>query len=315
MKVAVLYGGNSSEREISLKTGIAVIKGLSDAGFDVCPFEINEPDIIKYANEIAQSDIAFIGYHGGFGENGHVQAVLEMLQIPFTGSMSFESAIAMRKHLSIERFRKHNIPTPDSIVVYKGSGFDESEVAKLGLPLAVKPAQEGSTIGFTKVTDITNLKKAVDYALKFDSVVLIEEFISGQELTVAIIGDKIAPPLLISPKDGFYDFEHKYTKGKTEYICPAPIEPELAILMQKYAKQAFDILGCRNYGRVDFRLREDGKIFCLEVNTLPGMTDLSLVPMSAKEIGLSFPQLLRLLFSHHRCLPWKRILSLILHFF
>ncbi len=201
----------------------------------------------------------------------------------------------MEKRLAKILFEKNSIPTPKWIAV-RGR-YDRNDIMSqakpLGLPLAVKPAEEGSTFGFTKVTDLDSLPDAIDKAQNYDDEVLIESFIEGQELTVSFLAGEALPPVLIQPKDGLYDYEHKYTKGTTEYICPAPLPKPLTDEMMALAKQAFNALGCRNYGRVDFRVDNQLRPFCLEVNTLPGMTALSLVPMAAKARGYDFPELIK----------------------
>ena len=295
MKIAVLYGGSSSERPVSIKTGTAVIKALRSLQYDVSEFDIEENQIFSILPKLKKIDMVFIAFHGSLGEDGRIQAILETAKIPFTGSDSLSSRLAMEKRLSKILFETNNIPTPDCVYAYKNYDISciSKEVKRLGLPLAIKPSKEGSTFGFTKLDDISKLKQAIDFALDFDDEVLIETFIEGLELTVSFLAGKALPPILIQPKDGLYDYEHKYTKGATEYLCPAPLADEIKEQVQLLGEKAFWALGCRNYGRADFRLDNNNKIFCLEVNTLPGMTSLSLVPMAAKAMGIDFPELLQ----------------------
>jgi len=295
LRLAVLYGGTSSERDVSLVSGRTITQALADAGHNVTPLEWSEREVVERADELNGFDLIFLGYHGGMGEDGRVQATLELLGIPFTGSGSAASVLGMNKAFSKLLFREHNIPTADWVVVSHDTSLDEiirRAEAGVGYPIAVKPASEGSTIGFSRVDSPDNLPYAVENARKYDKYVIVERFIEGRELTVGIIGDKPLPLVEIVPKHGIYDYECKYTHGMSAYLCPAPVDDETVQKAQKYALDAYRVLGCRNYARVDFRMDNRGRLYCLEVNTLPGMTNLSLVPMAAAEAGLSFTDLL-----------------------
>lgn len=295
MRLAVLYGGTSSERDVSLVSGRTIAKALADARHNATPLEWSERAVVKRANELNGFDLIFLGYHGGMGEDGRVQAALELLGVPFTGSGSAASALGMNKALSKLLFREHNIPTADWLVASSDTSFDDiigRAEAGVGFPIAVKPASEGSTVGFNRVDSPNELPDAVENALKYDRYAIVEHFIEGRELTVGILGNKPLPLVEIVPKHGIYDYECKYTHGMSEYLCPAPVDDEVVRKAQKYAIDAYRALGCRNYARADFRMDNEGRLYCLEVNTLPGMTDLSLVPMAAAAAGLSFVELL-----------------------
>lgn len=244
-------------------------------------------------------DIVFLGLHGKFGEDGKIQSLLEMRGVKYTGSGVTSSAMAMDKDISKIMFNHFGVPTPEWFMVRKPNvalkDIDIKIKAAFGYPAVVKPNDEGSTVGLSivqpDVEDI-QLSKGLDEAFAYSDNIMIEEYIEGRELTVAIIGTEALPVVEIKPKDGFYDYEHKYTKGMTEYFCPAELPDKLAEELKEKAKIAHNSLGCKAYSRVDFRLKPDGSYYCLEVNTLPGMTALSLVPKGAAAVGMSFEQLL-----------------------
>ncbi|MGH2574374.1 MAG: D-alanine--D-alanine ligase [Ignavibacteria bacterium] len=245
------------------------------------------------------TDIVFLGLHGKFGEDGKIQSLLEMRGVKYTGSEVTPSAVAMDKDISKILFIHNSIPTPNWYMVEKGRNsyeeIDEKIKLYLGYPAVIKPNDEGSTVGLSIVqpdVEDVQLEKAVDYAFEYSDRIMLEEYIDGRELTVTILGDEALPVVEIKPRDGFYDYEHKYTKGKTEYFCPADIPDSLASQLNEFSLLAHKSLGCKAYSRVDFRLNSSGESFCLEVNTLPGMTELSLVPMAAKARNISFPELL-----------------------
>jgi D-alanine-D-alanine ligase len=245
------------------------------------------------------TDIVFLGLHGKFGEDGKIQSLLEMRGVKYTGSGVTSSAMAMDKDISKIIFSHFNILTPDWFMIektgYSLKNIDGRIKDELDYPAVIKPNDEGSTVGLSivqpDVEDI-QLKEALNLAFKYTTRVMAEQYIEGRELTVTILGNEALPVVEIKPKDGFYDYEHKYTSGRTEYICPADLPTELSEEIRSKALTAHRSLGCKAYSRVDFRLNSKREYYCLEVNTLPGMTDLSLVPMGAKAIGLSFPQLL-----------------------
>lgn len=292
-KVAVLMGGHSGEREVSLKSGGAVLAALKAQGVNAEAFDPS----IRSLQELASYDRAMINLHGRFGEDGCIQGALEMLQIPYTGSGVMASSIGMDKWRTKLLWRANNVATPAFELVTADSDFAAIE-AKLGLPLFVKPANEGSSIGISKVKQAGGLKAAYELAAKSDPLVIAEQFIGGGEYTVGILHDaaqglKALPIIRIVPKNEFYDFEAKYLRDDTEYRCPSGLSAELEQQIQAEALQAFRVIGCKGWGRVDFLMdeaQENGKqaYYFLEVNTSPGMTDHSLVPMAAKVVGLDF---------------------------
>ena len=290
-KVAVLMGGSSGEREVSLKSGAAVLCALQAQGIDAHRFDTSEQPL----HDLENFDRVFINLHGRFGEDGCIQGALEMLHIPYTGSGVMASAIGMDKWRTKLLWRALNIITPDFELVTNDSDFAAIE-AKLGLPLFVKPANEGSSIGISKVKKAGSLKSAYKLAAKADPLVIAEAYVGGGEYTVGIIGDgasgyRALPIIRIVPKNEFYDFEAKYLRNDTEYLCPSGLSAEKETEIQEHALLAFEALGCRGWGRVDFLMDEAGQHYFLEVNTSPGMTDHSLVPMAAKAAGISFEQL------------------------
>ena len=244
------------------------------------------------------TEIVFLGLHGKFGEDGKIQSLLEMRGLNYTGSGVTSSAMAMDKDISKILFRHYGIPTPTWFMLnktqYKLKEIDRRIKDNFGYPVVIKPNDEGSTVGLSIVqpdVEDVQLEKALHLAVEYSDRIMAEEYIGGRELTVAILGDEALPVVEIKPLDGFYDYEHKYTKGKTEYFCPADITKSLSEELQKQSLLAHNCLGCKAYSRVDFRSNSNGEYFCLEVNTLPGMTELSLVPQAAKARGISFPQL------------------------
>jgi D-alanine-D-alanine ligase len=289
-RVAVLMGGKSGEREISLKSGGAVLAALQAQGVDAHAFDPRE----KPLHDLEVFDRVFINLHGRFGEDGCIQGALEMLQIPYTGSGVMASAIGMDKWRTKLLWRATNVVTPDFELVTATSDFAAIE-AKLGLPLFVKPANEGSSIGITKVKESGGLEAAYELAAEADPLVIAEAFVGGGEYTVGIIEDanglRALPIIRIVPKNEFYDYEAKYLRNDTEYLCPCGLSLEKEAQIQQEALLAFRAIGCKGWGRVDFLMDEAGKHYFLEVNTSPGMTDHSLVPMAAKAAGISFNEL------------------------
>jgi D-alanine-D-alanine ligase len=290
-KVAVLLGGKSGEREVSLKSGAAVLKALQAQGIDAYGFDPRD----KPLHDLEAYDRVFINLHGRFGEDGCMQGALEMLHIPYTGSGVMASAIGMDKWRTKILWRAMNVVTPDFELVTASSDFAAIE-KKLGLPLFVKPANEGSSIGISKVKEAGGLEAAYILAAKADPLVIAEKFVGGGEYTVGIIadgkGDFTALPIIrIVPKNEFYDFEAKYLRDDTEYLCPCGLSAEKEKQIQQEALLAFKAVGCKGWGRVDFLMDEQGNHYFLELNTSPGMTDHSLVPMAAKAAGISFEEL------------------------
>ncbi len=285
-KVAVLLGGTSGEREVSLNSGTAVLAALIRQGVDAHAFDPAERNL----SELAQFDRVFNTLHGRGGEDGTMQGVLELMDIPYTGSGVMASSVGMDKWRTKLLWKVLNIATPDFEMVDADSDFTAIE-QKLGLPLFVKPANEGSSIGITKVKQKGGLQPAWVLAAKADPLVIAEKFVGGGEYTVGIIGETALPIIRIVPKNEFYDYEAKYLRDDTEYLCPCGLSAEKEALIQRQALQAFKAIGCKGWGRVDFLMDEAGNHYFLELNTNPGMTDHSLVPMAAKAAGISFDEL------------------------
>lgn len=295
MNIALLYGGTSSEMNVSRSSAEAIANALKHNGHSVSGFDWDERRIITEIELLDGFDVVFLGYHGGAGEDGHVQAVLELAGIPFTGSGSVASALAMNKVLSKHIFERTNIPSATWCVVGKNERntdiTQKMSARNFALPAVIKPINQGSTVGISIVRSPDELDSAMENAFQFGDEIIVEKYISGRELTVAVLGLEALPVVDIIAESGFYDYKHKYTHGMSNYVCPANIGNDVSTRLQKMALHAYRILGCRHYARVDFRISEDDEPFCLEVNTLPGMTDLSLVPMAAKEAGIDFPEL------------------------
>ena len=289
-KVAVLLGGPSSEREVSFMSGKGVLAALREKGVDAHPFDPAERDLWELKRDAF--DRVFIALHGRFGEDGTVQGALETLGIPYTGSGVMASALAMDKWRTKLVWLASGIPTPRYRVADERTDWMRV-VAELGLPLIVKPAREGSTIGITKVAKIDHDELAVAYgeAAKYDPLVLVEEFVSGQELTASIVNGRALPLIRIEATQGNYDYHAKYFSDETKYFCPAGLPEAKEMEIRAMCLRAFEIVGCRGWGRLDLILRPDGTFSILEVNTSPGMTGHSLVPMAAKEAGMSYPDL------------------------
>ncbi len=287
-KIAVLMGGLSAEREISLKTGQAVLKALLENGCNAVGLDVGRD--LPGQLRAAETEVAFICLHGRYGEDGTVQGMLEMMHIPYTGSGVMSSSMVMDKVVTKQFLLYHEISTP-GFVVYR-AGDDQDEILKRcrHFPLVVKPAREGSTIGISIVHDRAELKAGLTEALKHDDLILLEDFIQGDEVTVSMLNNQALPIIKIVPKSGFYDYESKYTPGQTEYLLPAPLEAVLYSRLQDVSVAACKAFSCRGAARVDFMVREK-EFFCLEINTIPGMTETSLLPKAAAEAGVSFNEL------------------------
>jgi D-alanine-D-alanine ligase len=285
-RVAVLLGGESGEREISLKSGHAVLAALIRQGVDAVAFDPGQQDVADLENY----DRVFIALHGKYGEDGTIQRILDAMEVPYTGSGVTASAIGMDKWQTKLKWDEARVVTPAFELVHAQSDFAAIE-QKLGFPIFVKPANEGSSIGITKVKQSGELKAAYAIAAKADPLVIAEACISGGEYTVGILGQKALPIIRIVPKTEFYDFEAKYLRNDTEYLCPSGLSAELEATIQQEALYAFNAIGCSGWGRVDFLMDESGNYYFLEVNTSPGMTDHSLVPMAAKAAGIDFDTL------------------------
>ena len=321
MKIAVLFGGTSAERDVSVASGAQVVKALQEAGHEVLvvdtaqgvlgpadqrrllatgvapkPPKEEELAIIRSdSTALTKSpafkgvDVVFLALHGGTGEDGSIQAFLDLADLPYTGSGHLGSANAMDKDISKRLFRAANIPTPE----WRMTPADPAEVEKcLGYPLVVKANKQGSTIGLTIVRSACDLASAIEVAYRYDDEVMIEQFIAGRELTVGVLNDKaLAVGEIIPKRSEIFDYESKYQEGGAEEIFPADLTPEQTATVQELALRAHRTLKLQDYSRVDFRMDSDGCFWCLEVNTLPGMTATSLLPQSAGEMGINFPDL------------------------
>ena len=335
MKITVLMGGTSAERDVSLASGVRVAEALRSRGHEVLSVDtahgiLSAPDeqallggkIVKTIppdvqalvrlnaqlpstlRSLPQTDVVFLALHGGQGEDGTLQALLDLTSVPYTGSGHLASALAMDKDLSKHLFRAAGVPTAGWLMAPSGIGNRESGIGgggrmdfsreveqNLRLPVVVKPSKQGSTVGLSIVRHIGALWDAIDEAAKFDDEVMVEQFIPGRELTVGILGDEALPVGEIIPVHEIYDYECKYTAGMAREIFPADLTAEETRTIQDLARRAFRALKLRGYARIDFRMTPDGVFYCLEANTLPGMTGLSLIPQAAAAAGISFPEL------------------------
>jgi D-alanine-D-alanine ligase len=330
LKITVLMGGTSAERDVSLASGVRVAEALRSRGHEVLSVDtahgiLSAPDeqallsgkIVKTIppdvqalvrlnaqlpstlRSLPRTDVVFLALHGGQGEDGTLQALLDLTSVPYTGSGHLASALAMDKDLSKHLFRAAGVPTADWRMTSgrePGTGNREQNFAaeverELGLPVIVKPSKQGSTVGLSIVREIGALWDAIDEAAKYDDEVMVEQFISGRELTVGILGDEALPVGEIIPVHEIYDYECKYTAGMAREIFPADLTAEETRTIQDLARRAFRALKLRGYARIDFRMSPDGVFYCLEANTLPGMTALSLIPQAAAAAGITFPEL------------------------
>ncbi len=293
-RIGVLMGGPSSEREISLKSGKAVLEALIAAGQEVIGIDIVSDDREKNIAALKNYhlDCAFIALHGSFGEDGRIQEILEKIDLPYTGSGVLASRQAMDKIKALEIFAQGGLVVPRSSFLEKSIYRRNSNFKNdLGLPLVVKPANHGSSIGLSIVEREGEISEAINLAFKFDTRILLEEYIKGRELTVGILGNQVLPVIEIVSRNKFFDFAAKYQAGLTDYIIPAVLKPELAQRLQAAAWQAHQLLGCCGCSRTDIILSQDNTPFILEVNTIPGMTATSLLPKAAKTLGIDFGQL------------------------
>lgn len=291
-KVAVLLGGNSAEREVSLRSGEAVFKSLQCSGVDAHRFDPAEQPITDLLND--NFDRVVIMLHGRGGEDGSMQGALQLMNLPFTGSGVLGSALAMDKVRTKQIWQTRGLPTAKYQIAEKRS-FDAGSckviMATLGDIVMVKPAQEGSSIGMAKVTSAKQLETAIQDAFKYDNTVLLEQFIQGPEYTVSILDGEALPSIRMSTPHNFYDYDAKYHSNSTEYFCPSGLNAQDEAQLGRLAIDAFDAVGAAGWGRVDFMRDQQGQFYLLEANTVPGMTEKSLVPMAAKQAGLSFEQL------------------------
>ena len=287
-KVAVLTGGRSAEREISLMSGKNVLEALRAAGCDAHAFDPAEREIFDLKREGYAR--VFIALHGRYGEDGTVQGALELMDIPYTGSGVLGSALAMDKVRTKMMWATAGIPTPRFEVIDARSDW-AGVAARLGLPLIVKPVREGSTIGLTKVAQAADLPQAYALAARHDTVVMAEEFAAGDELTAGFLGEQALPLIRIEAPQGNYDYQNKYFTDDTKYLCPCGLPPAKEAELQALALAAFRLIGCRGWGRLDLMLDAAGRPWLLEVNTSPGMTGHALVPMAARQVGISYEDL------------------------
>ena len=286
-KIGVLAGGSSSEREISLKSGKAVFKALGELGMNAVFLDVTEDNFSSRVDE-AGIDMAFIALHGRFGEDGTVQRILAEKDVIYTGSGPEASHMALDKVASKKRFVEKNIPIPEYKIFNKQ---EEIRFDDIWIPCVVKPRYEGSSIGLSVVLSRDRLGEAVEKASCYGEDIIIEKFIEGQEITVGIIDDRALPVVEIVPAGTHYDFDSKYQSAETRYIVPAGISEECSDNAREIAVEAYNALGCEEFSRVDMRLSQGGDIFVLEVNTIPGLTERSLLPMAAKAAGMDFPEL------------------------
>jgi D-alanine-D-alanine ligase len=328
LKITVFMGGTSAERDVSLASGVRVAEALRSRGHEVLSVDTAHgilsapeeqallagkivktipPDVQSLVRLNAQlpgtlralpsTDVVFLALHGGQGEDGTLQALLDLTGVPYTGSGHLASALAMDKDLSKHLFLAAGVPTakwrmaPSGIGTAASSDFSEEVLREIGLPVVVKPSKQGSTVGLSVIRDITKLEAAIEEARKYDDEVMVEQFIPGRELTVGILGDEALPVGEIIPVHEIYDYECKYTAGMAREIFPADLTAEETSTVQDLARRAFRALKLGGYARIDFRMAPDGVFYCLEANTLPGMTALSLIPQAAAAAGISFPEL------------------------
>ncbi len=296
LTVALLAGGISSEREVSLNSGEQVFDALDKSKYDIRRYD-PQFDLAQLVQDAAEIDIALIILHGPFGEDGTVQGMLDLLNIPYQGSGVLGSALAMNKVVTKQLYEKAGLPVPPYVVLDRGENVDaEKCVAEFGLPLVVKPVEAGSSVGMSIVKSADDLGGALDLAGEFDDTILIESFIEGTEITAGVIGNnklEALPLIEIIPDKSheFFDYEAKYTAGITQEICPARIADELTQKAQKYALLAHQALYCKGYSRTDMILKDD-EMYVLETNTIPGMTATSLFPQAAQQAGMNFSQVL-----------------------
>ncbi len=294
--VAVVMGGPSAEREVSLNTGAAIANALREYGYtNVVEIDLDPRNFGKQLAE-SKAEVVFNAVHGLYGEDGRLQTLLEIREMPYTGSGMIASVSCMDKVITKRMLRDAGISTPACLIINKKeSGIKEKIMQRFSLPVVIKPASQGSSIGVEIVKEEAQLEEALANAFKYSRDILVEEFIGGKELTVSMMqkdGEVVALPVIhIAPHSGTYDYHSKYTKGATEYICPADLDEETTKKVQEISKQAYEVLGCSGVARADVMLDEEGNGYVLEINTVPGMTATSLVPKAAAAAGISFPEL------------------------
>lgn len=294
-KVAVLLGGISAEREISLQSGAAVLAGLREGC--ICAHAIDPHDFPMIQLKAQGFNKVFISLHGRGGEDGTIQGLLELLKLPYTGSGVMASALSMDKWRSKMLWQSMKLPVAPYVAINRKQYASHEKtalldrLASLGFPLIVKPSREGSSVGISKISKSCIPEVALEEAFRYDDEVLVEKWLSGPEYTVAILGDQVLPSIRIQPAGKFYDYQAKYISGNTQYFCPSGLSTEQEAEMEALALRAYRALDCRGWGRIDLMQDSDGSFYVLEVNTSPGMTKHSLVPIAARQFGLSFSQL------------------------
>lgn len=297
MKIVVVCGGVTGEREVSLRSGEAVAAALREAGMEPLVYDAQSVSAFLTRWPEFGADGVFVALHGGWGEDGRIQAVMEANGIPYTGSGARACWLAMDKNVARARFAEGGVAVAPGFAVTCADKPDLADAVRRWGKIVVKPANGGSTVGVTIATDARTAEMGLAAVWDTDTAAVVEAYISGREVTVAVFGngdDAFAMPIVeICPKSGFYDYGSKYTSGASEYLCPAPFDPEIAKRIETYALTAYRLLGCATYARIDFRVTESGEIYALEANTAPGMTATSLVPKAAAAYGWSFPELLR----------------------
>lgn len=286
-KIAVLYGGSSTEREVSLRSGKAVLNGLQNAGLNAQGIDVGDDIVTQLIH--GQFDFVFNVLHGDAGENGTICGLLEYLKLPYTGSGVLGSAIAMNQKVALPIWQQAGLPTPGLVALHERN---VDLIKHLKLPIAIKPCNQGSSVGVTKLKTLEGFDVAFDFAAQHGPVIA-QEWIEGKEYTVPIVGEHVLPPIWIEPEREFYDYEAKYNpQSGTQYHCPSDLTHDEIKQIQTFAKQAFDLIHCSGWGRVDLIRNKQGQFVLFEVNTVPGMTETSLVPKSAKSYGWDFETLL-----------------------
>lgn len=291
-KVAVLLGGTSAEREVSLQSGAAILRGLIAAGVDAHAFDPKERPLADLQKE--GFDRVFIALHGRGGEDGTMQGALQLMGLPYTGTRVLGAALAMDKVRTKQVWQAMGLPTASYRQISSGDleTLDaDALLDELGGKLIVKPSHEGSSVGMAKVTSVAELREALEAAAVYDTELLLEQWIEGEDYTVTVLGDQVLPAIRLNTPHAFYDYEAKYQSSTTEYHCPCGLDEASEMALRALAKTAFDAVGVTGWGRVDLMRDRQGNWFLLEVNTVPGMTEKSLVPMAAREAGLDFSQL------------------------
>ena len=313
-RIGVVMGGSSGERDVSLRSGNAVAEALRSRGHDVVPIVLADGQDVASTLRLAKIDVAFLALHGRFGEDGCVQGLCELYGIPYTGSSVLASALAMDKVKAKELFRLYNVPTPPYYTVSADDDVTDVEEThgSFGFPVIVKPRAEGSSLGICKASNMGELARAIDRALSFDRVALVERFIVGREITVGILDGRVLGACEIAPKSGMYDYDAKYTAGATEYFVPARIPATRLRGVLNLAERAARALGCTSAVRVDLLVTEGENEYVLEVNTQPGMTETSLLPKIAAAAGYDFPRLCEAIVDTarlHNNVPVRRSIS------